>query len=137
MRRVSLSRTSLSQARVLQSRHSLRYLVPVSAGPAFGPAHPSRRTRVPAAPTPSDARSARDAHVGPHGLQTRLIHAAEAANQTPAVAPPIFQTSTYRLRTPEEGAELASAIAPATFYTRYGSPNEKQVEALLAELEGT
>ena len=41
------------------------------------------------------------------GLQTRLIHAAEPANATPAVTPPIFQTSTFRLRTPEEGAALA------------------------------
>jgi cystathionine beta-lyase/cystathionine gamma-synthase len=70
------------------------------------------------------------------GLQTRLIHAAESANATPAVTPPIFQTSTYRLRTPEEGAALAAEVAPATFYTRYGSPNEKQVEILLAEVEG-
>ena len=70
------------------------------------------------------------------GLQTRLIHAAEPANATPAVTPPIFQTSTFRLSTPEEGAALASQVAPATFYTRYGSPNEKQVEILLAEVEG-
>jgi methionine-gamma-lyase len=70
------------------------------------------------------------------GLQTRLIHAAEPANATPAVTPPIFQTSTFRLRTPEEGAALASEVAPAAFYTRYGSPNEKQVEILLADVEG-
>src|SRR5829696_7902590 len=71
------------------------------------------------------------------GLQTRIIHAGEEANDTMAVSPPIFQTATYRLATPEEGADLASQIAPATFYTRYGSPNNKQVEALLAELEGS
>jgi methionine-gamma-lyase len=69
-------------------------------------------------------------------MRTRLIHTASRLNETPAVAPPIFQTSTYRLATPEEGADLASEIGPATFYTRYGSPNEKQVDALLAELEG-
>lgn len=71
------------------------------------------------------------------GVQTRLIHGAHEANDTQAVSPPIYQTSTYRLRTPEEGAELAAQIAPATFYTRYGSPNNKQVEVLLAHLEGT
>lgn len=70
------------------------------------------------------------------GMQTRLIHGAEGANDTPAVSPPIFQTSTFRLRTPEEGAELAAEIAPATFYTRYGSPNTKQAELLLSALEG-
>jgi len=71
------------------------------------------------------------------GMQTRLIHSPQAANDTTAVSPPIFQTSTYMVRTPEEGAELAEQVAPALFYTRYGSPNTKQVEILLAELEGS
>jgi methionine-gamma-lyase len=70
------------------------------------------------------------------GLQTRLIHGAREANPSPAVSPPIFQTSTYLLATPEEGAALASSTAPAMFYGRDGSPNTKQVEALLADLEG-
>src|SRR5438876_6817501 len=71
------------------------------------------------------------------GMQTRLIHSAQVANDTTAVSPPIFQTSTFVLRTPEEGAELAEQVAPAMYYTRYGSPNTKQVEVLLAELEGS
>src|SRR6266480_3204005 len=71
------------------------------------------------------------------GMQTRLIHSAQVANDTTAVSPPIFQTSTFVLRTPEEGAELAEQVAPAAYYTRYGSPNTKQVEAPLAELEGS
>src|SRR2546427_3684961 len=71
------------------------------------------------------------------GMQTRLIHSAHVANDTTAVSPPIFQTSTFVLRTPEEGAELAEQVAPAMYYTRYGSPNTKQVEVLLAELEGS
>jgi methionine-gamma-lyase len=72
----------------------------------------------------------------PHGVQTRLIHGAEAANDTPAVTPPIFQTSTFKLATPEEGAALASATAPTTFYGRDGTPNTRQVELLLADLDG-
>ncbi len=71
------------------------------------------------------------------GLQTRLIHGATPENETAAVSPPIYQTSTYRLHTPEEGAEIAAQVAPAQFYTRYGSPNNKQVERMLADLEGT
>jgi cystathionine beta-lyase/cystathionine gamma-synthase len=70
------------------------------------------------------------------GLQTRLVHGAQQANDTPGISPAIFQTSTFRLKTPEEGAELASQVAPATFYTRYSSPNNKQVEVVLADLEG-
>src|SRR3989440_1314103 len=71
------------------------------------------------------------------GMQTRLIHSSQIANDTTAVSPPIFQTSTFVLRTPEEGAELAEQVAPAAYYTRYGSPNTKQVEVPLAELEGS
>src|SRR6516165_7154978 len=71
------------------------------------------------------------------GMQTRLIHSPQAANDTTAITPPIFQTSTYITRSPEEGAELAEQVAPSMFYTRYGSPNTKQVEILLAELEGS
>src|SRR5207237_3593343 len=70
-------------------------------------------------------------------MQTRLIHSSQVANDTTAVSPPIFQTSTFVLRTPEEGAEMAEQVAPAAYYTRYGSPNTKQVEAPLAELEGS
>lgn len=72
----------------------------------------------------------------PHSLQTRMIHLDREANNTAAVSPPIFQTSTYLLGTPEQGAELAAQVAPAAYYTRYGSPNAKQVEAVLADLEG-
>jgi len=71
-----------------------------------------------------------------HGLQTRLIHSSRQANDTTAVSPPIFQTSTFLLRTPEEAAELAAQVMPTEFYTRYGSPNTKQVEIVLAQLEG-
>ncbi|MFL5802615.1 MAG: trans-sulfuration enzyme family protein, partial [Roseiflexaceae bacterium] len=69
-------------------------------------------------------------------LQTHLIHDAHVADDTTAVSPPIYQTSTFRLRTPEEGAALAEVVAPALYYTRYGSPNTKQVEAVLMGLEG-
>ena len=69
-------------------------------------------------------------------LATRLIHADSDIDDTTAAAPPIYQTSTYRLPTPEQGAELAAAVAPARFYTRYGSPNAKQVERLVSEIEG-
>ncbi|MEI7553725.1 aminotransferase class I/II-fold pyridoxal phosphate-dependent enzyme [Candidatus Chlorohelix sp.] len=72
-----------------------------------------------------------------HGIQTRLIHAPRIADDTTAVSPPIYQTSTFRVNSPEEGAELSNVIAPATLYGRYGTPNTKQVEAALADLEGS
>src|SRR5260221_12600710 len=70
-----------------------------------------------------------------YGLQTRLTHNAQEANNTSAVSPPIFQTSTFVLQSPEEGADLAAQVAPTMYYTRYGSPNTKQVEELLIALE--
>ena len=69
------------------------------------------------------------------GLQTRLIHSPQEANDTTAVSPPIFQTSTFLVKTPEEGAEMAEQVAPSMFYTRYASPNTKQAEVVLADLE--
>jgi methionine-gamma-lyase len=86
----------------------------------------------------TDERDERDerATEAAQGMQTRMIHGARAANATAAVSPPIFQTTTYLLATPEQGAALAEEVAPAEFYTRYGSPNTKQVEPLVAALEG-
>ncbi len=69
------------------------------------------------------------------GVQTRLIHLGQDTEST-SVTAPIYQTSTYRMATPEAGAELALAVEPTRYYTRYGSPNGQQVEEVLADLEG-
>lgn len=68
-------------------------------------------------------------------LQTRLIHAGRDGATNSAVTPPIYQTSTYVLPSPEEGAMLSGEVAPTTLYTRCGSPNTNDVETLLAVLE--
>jgi cystathionine beta-lyase/cystathionine gamma-synthase len=74
---------------------------------------------------------------GKWGTQTRLIHDSVEGKDGPlTVSPPVYQTSTFRLSSPEEGARLAAEVEPTTYYTRYGNPNTKQVEILLAELEG-
>jgi cystathionine beta-lyase/cystathionine gamma-synthase len=72
-----------------------------------------------------------------HSLDTRLQHitAAEHDGGIP-VATPIFQTSTYELPSTEIGARIAAEYHPQSFYTRYGSPNAAQVEAIVADLEG-
>ncbi len=68
---------------------------------------------------------------------TRLIHpgAADQPVGTP-VASPIFQTSTYELPRDDSAAAIAAAFAPATYYTRYGSPNARECEAMLRDLDG-
>ena len=68
--------------------------------------------------------------------QTRLIHAARAHNPSPGIASPIYQSATFRFESPEAIAEAMASEAPPLFYGRYATPNTKQVEASVAELEG-
>jgi methionine-gamma-lyase len=77
----------------------------------------------------------KDGHEG-EGFQTRAIHAGKSENRTRAVTPPIWQTTTFSADSSEHFAEIASAVRPAEFYTRYGNPTHKEVEATLVALEG-
>ncbi len=70
------------------------------------------------------------------GVQTRAVHAGRAHNKTSAVAPPIWQTSTFKADDAREFLRMATETRPADFYTRYGNPTHRQVEATLADLEG-
>jgi len=70
------------------------------------------------------------------GVQTRAIHAGKGENRTHAVSPPIWQTTTFSADSSEHFAEIATAVRPAEFYTRYGNPTHKEVEATLVALEG-
>jgi cystathionine beta-lyase/cystathionine gamma-synthase len=72
-----------------------------------------------------------------HALETRLIHGTWRHGVAAPVAPAIYQTSTFQMATPEEGADAALSVAPAMFYGRLGTPNTKEVEALLSDLEGS
>lgn len=68
---------------------------------------------------------------------TRLLHphVAPQPGGTPLVTP-IHQTSTYELPRTAEAAQIAAAVAPGGYYTRYGSPNAREAEAMLADLDG-
>jgi len=70
------------------------------------------------------------------GGQTIAVHTSRPLNSTSAVAPPIWQTTTFSAENAEEFAEIAVATTPSEFYTRYGNPTHKQVEATIASLEG-
>jgi cystathionine beta-lyase/cystathionine gamma-synthase len=70
------------------------------------------------------------------GLQTRVLHEAGRLNETHGVTAPIWQTSTFSADSPAHLAELGEEIHPSEFYTRYGNPTHKQVEAIVASLEG-
>src|SRR5437763_13859100 len=73
---------------------------------------------------------------GREGVQTRAVHAGKGENRTRAVTPPIWQTTTFSADSSEHFAEIASATRPAEFYTRYGNPTHKEVEATVVAVEG-
>lgn len=71
-------------------------------------------------------------------VETTLIHGGSAHNETSAVVPPIWQTSTYKApEDPDAFSALAASLNPSAFYSRHGNPTNKQIEEILAALEGT
>lgn len=75
-------------------------------------------------------------HLKNASVETRLIHGDRELNATSAVAPPIFQTATFRGDSARDFADRASRPRHPEFYTRYGNPTLSQVESVLASLEG-
>lgn len=69
-------------------------------------------------------------------LQTRVLHETDQINETHAAAAPIWQTTAFRADSPEHLADLGTSIRPTEYYTRYGNPTHKQVETVMAALEG-
>lgn len=70
------------------------------------------------------------------GESTRCVHAGSRLSPAASLAPPIYQTATFKLPTARIGARYSDAVAPAELYTRWGNPTLKQLEAGLADLEG-
>lgn len=67
---------------------------------------------------------------------THLLHGAAEENPTRGVSPPIFQSATFRFDEPEDIAAAMVDEANPQFYGRYATPNTKQVERIVAGLEG-
>jgi cystathionine beta-lyase/cystathionine gamma-synthase len=68
--------------------------------------------------------------------ETAATHADQELNETRSVAPPIWQTATFRAETAEEFLDVATRVQSDRFYTRYGNPNHGQASAVIASLEG-
>ena len=68
-------------------------------------------------------------------IETLLIHADRSVSTTSAVAPPIYQTATFRASSAEDFARRAVATRPSAYYTRFGNPTLNNVETILAKLE--
>lgn len=70
-------------------------------------------------------------------LDTRAIHAGQSPDPAfGAVAPPIYQTSTFAFDTPEQGAARFAGKDPGYMYTRLGNPTTARLEECVAALEG-
>ncbi len=67
---------------------------------------------------------------------TRLVHAGSEANETSAVAVPIYQSTTFRFDSAEHGAGLCQEVAPSELYTRWGNPTTRALELALADICG-
>ena len=72
-----------------------------------------------------------------NGVATRAIHAGEELlPQTGALAPPIYQNSTFRFATADESATAFSNEDAGYVYTRWGNPTQSVLERKIATLEG-
>lgn len=69
--------------------------------------------------------------------ETAVLHSDGGLSTDAAVVAPIHYSATFRADTPEQFAKMATTPRSPGFYTRYGNPVNKRVEAILAELEGT
>jgi cystathionine beta-lyase/methionine-gamma-lyase len=69
--------------------------------------------------------------------ETAVLHGDGGLSTDAAVVAPIHYSATFRADTPEQFSEMATTPRSTGFYTRYGNPVHKRVEAILAELEGT
>ena len=72
------------------------------------------------------------------GLSTQCVHAGDRRRQKPegAITTPIFTASTFTFESTEALLRFVDGHEQREEYGRYGSPNERLVEAKLAALEG-
>lgn len=70
------------------------------------------------------------------GFQTLAIRGGTVHDPLKSVSQPIYQTSTFRFDTMEEGARLGAGEGDGWYYTRYGNPTTRLFEERVALLEG-
>ena len=70
-------------------------------------------------------------------IATKAIHAGQHADpSTGAVAPPIFQTSTFAFESCRQGADLFAGKGDGFIYTRMGNPTIARLQDAVSTLEG-
>lgn len=70
------------------------------------------------------------------GFGTMAIHGSHRENAFGALAPPIFQTSTFKFESAEQGGARFSGVEDGYMYTRLGNPTVTALEEKIALLEG-
>ena len=71
------------------------------------------------------------------GQSSRTVHAGQEVDQTTgAVAPPIYQSSTFAFTDCRQGAARFAGDEEGFIYTRMGNPTIARLERAVAELEG-
>ncbi|NOZ75979.1 MAG: aminotransferase class I/II-fold pyridoxal phosphate-dependent enzyme [FCB group bacterium] len=71
------------------------------------------------------------------GIHTRVTHAGTCPDsEHGSVATPIYQTSTFKFQSAEEGARRISGEENGFIYSRLGNPTTATLESAISELEG-
>jgi methionine-gamma-lyase len=69
------------------------------------------------------------------GFESRLIHAGDFEDALGSAIVPIYQSSTFKFRNAEHGAQCFSGESDGYIYTRLGNPTIKELENTVANLE--
>lgn len=69
------------------------------------------------------------------GFNTKLIHAGAFEDEFGSVTVPIYQTSTFKFKNAQEGADCFSGKSNGFIYTRIANPTIRAFEKNIAELE--
>lgn len=69
-------------------------------------------------------------------FQTKCVHAGIDEYEFGSVVPPIYQTSTFKFESAEQGASLFAGEQKGYIYTRMLNPTVEAMENAIAELEG-
>lgn len=69
-------------------------------------------------------------------FQTKCVHAGIDEYEFGAVVPPIYQTSTFKFKSAQQGASLFAGEEKGYIYTRMLNPTVQAMEDAIAELEG-
>lgn len=70
------------------------------------------------------------------GFASALVHAGGVVDEKGSAVTPIYQTSTFRFASADQGARRFAGEEPGYIYTRLGNPTVEDLENTLAELEG-